>query len=108
MVGFGLATVFRQSAMAIGLGLAYVLLIENLVFGLLGPLGGPLERIHEWFPIAAASDLQQSFGQAASVVGIEIVHTGEVDIARAVLVLVLWACGLAVLSGALVRFRDIV
>jgi ABC-type transport system involved in multi-copper enzyme maturation permease subunit len=105
--GFALATLFRQSAMAIGLGLAYVLLIENLVFGLLR-LGDPFKRINDWLPIAHASDLQQSFGQAASVVGIEIVHSGEVDIARAVLVLVLWACGLAVLSGALVRFRDII
>jgi ABC-2 type transport system permease protein len=105
--GFGLATLFRQSAMAIGLGLAYVLLIENLIFGLLAPLGEPFRRIHDWFPVARASDLQQSFGQAASVVGIEIVHAGGVDVTRAVLVLVLWACGLAVLSGALVRIRDI-
>lgn len=107
MLGFGLATLFRQSAMAIGLGLAYVLIIENLVIGLL-PLGASFKRIHDWFPIASASDLQQSFGQAASVVGIEIVHSGAVDVTRAVLVLVLWACGLAVLSGALVRFRDII
>jgi ABC-2 type transport system permease protein len=108
MLGFGLATLFRQSAIAIGLGLAYVLLIENLVFSLLVPLGDPFRRIHDWFPIARASDLQQSFGQVASVVGIEIVHSGEVDITRAVLVLALWSCGLAVLSGALVRFRDII
>ena len=29
VLGFGLATLFKQSAMAIGLGLAYVLVIEN-------------------------------------------------------------------------------
>jgi ABC-2 type transport system permease protein len=108
MFGFGLATLFRQSAMAIGLGLAYVLLIENLVFGMLAPLGDAFKQIHDWFPVARAGDLQQSFGQAAGVVGIEFVHSGEVDVTRAVLVLALWACGLAVLSGALVRFRDII
>src|SRR5215471_7283129 len=32
MLGFGLATLFRQSAMAIALGLAYSLLVENLLF----------------------------------------------------------------------------
>jgi hypothetical protein len=42
------------------------------------------------------------------VVGIEFVHPGEVDVTRAVLVLVLWACGIAALSGVLVRFRDII
>jgi len=68
MLGFGLATLFPQSAMAIGLGLAYALVIESLVFSLLGPLGHSFKQIHDWFPIASAGHLQQSFGQVSSCV----------------------------------------
>jgi|SRR5665213_317973 len=79
MLGFGLATPFRQSAMAIGLGLAYALVIESLVFGVLGPLGDSFKQIHDWFPIANAGHLQQSFGQVSSVLGVTVVSPGEVN-----------------------------
>jgi ABC-2 type transport system permease protein len=106
MLGFVLATLFRQSAMAIGLGLAYALVIESLVFGLLGSLGDSFKQIHEWFPIASAGHLQQSFGQVSSVVGVTVVSPGEVNTTGAVLVLAVWVAGLAMISGALVRLRD--
>jgi ABC-2 type transport system permease protein len=106
MLGFGLATLFRQSAMAIGLGLAYALVIESLVFGLLGSLGDSFKQIHDWFPIASAGHLQQSFGQVSSIVGVTVVSLGEVNTTGAVLVLAVWVAGLAMISGALVRLRD--
>src|SRR6202047_2383479 len=86
MLGFGLATLFRQSAMAIGLGLAYSLLVENLLFGLLGSLGTTSRQIPHLLPIATPNPLQQSFGQVSSVVGVAVVPSGEIDVARAVLV----------------------
>jgi len=107
MFGFGLATLFRQSAMAIGLGLAYALIIESLVFGLLSALGASARQIHNWFPVASAGHLQHSFGDVSSIVGISITSPGAVDTTLAVGVLIIWVCGLAVLSGALVRIRDI-
>jgi hypothetical protein len=107
MLGFGLATLFRQSAMAIGLGLAYSLLVENLVFGLLEPLGTAFKQIHDLLPIASANHLQQSFGQVSSVVGFTVVSAGQIDVARAVLVLLAWIGVLAVVSAAVTRFRDI-
>jgi ABC-2 type transport system permease protein len=42
MFGFALATVFKQSAMAIGLGLAYALVVELLIFSLLRGFGGKI------------------------------------------------------------------
>jgi ABC-2 type transport system permease protein len=107
MLGFGLATLFRQSAMAIGLGLAYSLLVENLLFGLLGSLGTAFKQIHDLLPIASANHLQQSFGQVSSVVGFSVVSSGEIDVERAVVVLLTWIAVLAVVSAALTRFRDI-
>lgn len=69
-LGFGLATLFRQSALAIGLGLAYALVIEGLIFGLADQFAGdPSRRIHQWFPLQNMSFLVQSFGQAARVSG---------------------------------------
>jgi hypothetical protein len=107
MLGVGLATLFRNSAMAIGPGLAYALIIENLVFGLLSPLGAQVKQIHDWFPIGSAGHLQQSFGEVSSVVGFRVSNAGAVDTTLAVVVLVFWIGGLAAISGGLSRIRDI-
>ena len=109
MFGFGLATLFRQSAMAIGLGLGYVLVIEVLVFGLLGRLGDAVKGVHVWFPIANAGYLQQSFGQVAGVGNGAGAFSGppEADATHAVVVLVLWIVGIAVFSATVLRLRDI-
>lgn len=106
VLGFGLATLFRQSAMAIGLGLAYVLVIENLVFGLLVNLGGVFKRIQEWFPIANAGYLQESFGRVRGAVS-AAAPSPEVGATHAVVVLALWLAGIVVLSAILVRARDV-
>src|SRR5258706_9068112 len=48
--GLALSTLFKQSAMAIGLGLAYALVVEVLIFGLLGGLVGDIvKNIRQWF-----------------------------------------------------------
>jgi ABC-2 type transport system permease protein len=107
VLGFGLATVFRQSAMAIGLGLAYVLVIENLVFSLLGNLGEPWNQIQQWFPISNAGYLQDSFGKVNSAVTASVTGTAPASATHAVIVLGLWLVGIAVASAALVRVRDV-
>ena len=107
--GFGLATLFRQSAMAIGLGLAYGLVVEVLVFALLSGLGDSVKAVHVWFPIANAGYLIQSFGTVAA----EGAAAGgppaspDADATHAVLVLVAYVIGLIVLCGALARRRDV-
>ncbi|HXC78855.1 MAG TPA: ABC transporter permease subunit [Candidatus Acidoferrum sp.] len=108
--GVALATLFRQSAMAIGLGLAYGLVIETLVFGLLGGLGDVVTQVHVWFPIANGTYLLQAFGAdsgngggAAAVVP----TTPEADATHAVLVLLAYVAGLVILSGVLTRRRDV-
>ncbi len=107
VLGFGLATLFRQSAMAIGLGLAYVLVIENLVFGLLVNLGDTFKQIQEWFPIANAGYLQASFGRASGAVAAAAANP-PVGPDHAVMVLALWLVGVAATSATLVRARDVI
>jgi hypothetical protein len=63
MLGYGFSALYRQSAMAIGIGSVYVLVVENLVFGLLVNLGDAFKQIQEWFPVANAGYLQYAFGR---------------------------------------------
>ena len=108
VVGYGLATAFRQSALAIGLGIGYVLLIENLVFGLLVNLGDTFKHIHELFPVANATYLQLAFGaERAAAGGSAGPVAPPVDATHSVTALVLWLLGIVVASGVLVRVRDI-
>ncbi|MGH7759934.1 MAG: ABC transporter permease subunit [Candidatus Dormibacteraceae bacterium] len=102
VLGFALATLARQSAMAIGLGLAYVLVIENLVFGLLDNLGDTFKQLHEWFPIANAGYLEGSFGRVN-----ETISAPPVDATHAVAILALWLAVFIAVAGALMRARDV-
>lgn len=107
VLGLGLATAFKQSAMAIGLGLAYVLVIENLVFSLVGNLGDPWNQIQQWFPISNAGYLQDSFGRVNSAVTVTVTGNAPATATHAVIVLGLWVVGIAVVSASLVRVRDV-
>jgi ABC-2 type transport system permease protein len=107
VLGFGLATLFKQSALAIGLGLAYVLVVENLVFSLLANLGDPWDQIQQWFPISNAGYLQDSFGKVNSAVTVTIKSAAPASATHAVIVLALWVIGIAVVSAGLVRVRDV-
>jgi hypothetical protein len=105
VLGFALATLFKGSALAIGFGLAYVLVIENLVFGLLVNLGDTFKRIQELFPIANAGFLQQSFGAVRAA---EAAVAPPVDATHAVVAIVVWLVGLAVIACGVARVRDII
>ncbi len=105
--GFALATVARQSAMAIGLGLAYVLVIENLLFGLLENLGDVFKQIHEWLPISNATYLQESFGRVGAAGPAATAAPPPVDATHAASVVLLWLAVFVVAAAALMRTRDI-
>lgn len=107
VLGFGLATALRGSALAIGLGLGYVLVIENLVFGLLTNLGDTFKHIQEWFPIANAGYLQESFGVVRAAAA-TAPTAPPVDATHAAAVLAAWLVAIAVASAGLVRVRDVI
>lgn len=106
-LGLALATAFRQSAMAIGLGLGYVLLLETVVFALLGSLGDTVKQVHTWFPVANAGYLNQSFGEVTGLVGLTISSRDAPDATHAVVALGVWILGLTVLCGSLICVRDV-
>lgn len=105
--GFGLATIFRQSAMAIGLGLAYALVVEVLIFSLLRGFGGKVvQEIEQWFPIANTGYLASSFGQI-KIKGIPAGPAPFADATHSVLMLLLYVALFAAISAWLSRSRDV-
>ncbi len=107
ILGYFLATILKQSAMAIGLGLGYVLVIEGLLFSLLVRVGDAFNTAHDLFPVANAGYLYQSFGQVGGVVSFANSGPPEVSASHAVIVLAIWTVGIAAMSAGVIRQRDI-
>jgi ABC-type transport system involved in multi-copper enzyme maturation permease subunit len=100
--GIFLATLFRSTALAIGLGLVYLLVLENLFLGL-APQSDTVETIGNALPAKNALDLASSFGDVPQ----GFAPPGEaVDATQAVLVLVAYAVGFVLLSALLFWRRD--
>lgn len=105
--GFILATAFRQSAMAIGIGLAYALVVEGLIFGFGGGLLGDwVKNIQEWFPIANAGYLTDSFGNV-TIRGLQSSVKPYADATHAITVLLIYVAGFVAISAVLLRRRDV-
>jgi ABC-2 type transport system permease protein len=105
--GFALATIFRQSAMAIGLGLAYALVVELLIFSLLRGFGGKVvQEIEQWFPIANTGYLARSFGEIRFK-GIPPTPAPFADATHAVLLLLLYVAVFTAIAAWLTRSRDV-
>jgi ABC-2 type transport system permease protein len=105
--GFALATGFRQSAMAIGLGLAYALVFELLIFSLLRGFGGEtVQKYQQWFPIANTGYLSGSFGDIAFK-GAPPSAPPFADATHAVVVLLAYIAVFMALSAWLSRNRDV-
>ncbi|HEX4215704.1 MAG TPA: ABC transporter permease [Candidatus Dormibacteraeota bacterium] len=106
LFGSALAFIFQQSALAIGLGLAYDFLIEGLLFSFGGALGGDfLHNLERVFPGVNATALLNSFfirapGNAAG--GSAVVGAGQ-----ATIVLLIYCAAAVVVAGVLVTRRDI-
>jgi ABC-type transport system involved in multi-copper enzyme maturation permease subunit len=105
--GFILATAFRQSAMAIGLGLAYALVVEGLIFGFGGSLLGDwVKKVQEWFPIANTGYLADAVG-TVTIKGIPLGVKPYADGTHAIAVLLIYVVAFIVISAVLVRRRDV-
>lgn len=104
--GVTLATVFRQSAMAIGLGLAYGLVVEVLIFALFRLGGIGIQQVQQWFPIANTGYLADSFG-AARIRGVPATGAPFADATHAVVVLVVYVIVFTAISAWLTRTRDV-
>jgi ABC-2 type transport system permease protein len=108
LFGLVLATLFRQSAMAIGLGLAYALVIEALIFGLTASLvPNVVNPIRQWFPLTNATWLANSFGQPRIGRLQTTTPAPYADATHAVVVLCLYLVAFGVITAGLLRRRDV-
>ena len=106
--GFFLATLFRQSALAIGLGLAYAIVIEGIIFQIAGNFGGDtVKRVLSWFPLANTGYLSQSFGAAVPAGLARTIAKPVADANHAVLVLLIYMTVFIALASVLVSRRDV-
>lgn len=105
--GFGVAlsVLFRQSALAIGLGLLYAIVLEGLVLN----LGSQFSWVHEalpWFPGWNATSLVRSFGTAVRGTS-TLTPTSTVGGVQAALVVAAFTAAFVVISAVLLRRRDV-
>ncbi len=108
-LGFALAALFRGTALAIGLGLAWLLAVENLISGLAGPNSDneTLETIRKTLPGENSFSLANAFGSP-----LPEEFTGGfqplVEAGQAAWVLAAYAAGFILISALLVWRRDVV
>ena len=104
LFGMFMAYVFRQSALAIGLGLAYMLAIEGILFRALSGLRLDwLTNVEKFMVGQNAGSLAGSFGNAGPRAVAPLV---SVD--HAILVIVVYALAFIIAAGLLVQARDVV
>jgi ABC-type transport system involved in multi-copper enzyme maturation permease subunit len=99
LFGAMLAYLFRQSALPIGLGLAYRFVIEGLVLGLGGAAGGQLvHNLSKGLPGPNADALGEAFqGLTKPAIGA----------GQATIVLILYSVAAVVISGVVISRRDV-
>ena len=103
-LGVALAELFRQSALAIGLGLIYGILFEGILFNVLRGFSW-VSTVEKAFPGANGTALVQSFGSA--VRGAAAQQQPLVGAAQAALVLAAYLVVFLTITSVLVRQRDV-
>ena len=104
-MGLFLATLFRGTALAVGLGLVYLLVLENLFVGL-APQSETLEAIGKVLPARNAFDLATYFGEQQAAGGTAL-SMEPVEPLQAALVLGAYLVVFVALSVLLFRSRDL-
>ncbi|MGI5213653.1 ABC transporter permease [Plantactinospora sp. CA-290183] len=102
-LGVLLAVLLRGVALPIGLGLVWLLAVQNLLASLAAPLLDWVAELQRWLPGPNAGSLVAALGAAPATPGVEQVVGGG----RAALAVAGYLVGFALLAGALLRRRDI-
>ncbi len=103
MFGVVLAVALRAVALPVGIGLVWMLAVQNLISGLAAPLLDWVDALQQWLPGGAAGSLVASLGARADTPGVaELTGTD-----RALLVLAAYLVAFTVTAGSLLRRRDL-
>ena len=106
--GFGLvlSVLFRQSALAIGLGLIYAIVLEGVVLNLAAQVSWVRSAL-PWFPGWNATSLVRSFGSALPATATTISQGPRVGGVQAAMVVAAFAVVFVAISAALLQIRDV-
>ncbi|MGH7876862.1 MAG: ABC transporter permease [Candidatus Dormibacteraceae bacterium] len=104
--GMMLAYLFKQSALAIGIGLVYMLLIEGLVINLLLPLGDWVKDLQRFLPGPATTALGNAFGQAYTAPGAPVTPL-LMDGTRATITLLICVVVFTAVAALALKRRDV-
>lgn len=102
-LGVLLAIVFRSVALPIGLGLVWLLAVQNLISGIAAPLLDWVATMQKGLPGPNAGSLAASLGAGTDTPGV----TALVDAGQATMVLLAYLVGFTALGGWLLSRRDI-
>ncbi len=103
-LGVALAELFRQSGLAIGLGLIYSILFETILFNVLRSFSW-VQTVEKAFPGTNGTALTQSFGSA--IRGAAAAQQPLVGATQAVLVLAAYLVVFLAIAATLLRQRDV-
>jgi ABC-type transport system involved in multi-copper enzyme maturation permease subunit len=104
MAGVLLAVGLRSVALPIGIGLVWMLAVQNLISGLAAPLLDWVDALQQWLPGGAAGSLVGSLGARSDTPGVAELSSPL----QAVLVVAGYLVACAVAAGWLLRHRDVV
>ena len=105
LFGAMLAFVFRGTALPIGLGVVWIMGIENLIVNVAAPLLGLAETLQKGLPSVNAGSLVSALngGEVGSAPGVNT----TVDGTQATLVLIAYAVAFAVMAALALQKRDV-
>jgi len=106
--GMLLAFLFRQSGLAVGIGLVYMLILEGLVLSLLSQVGGQwILELRKLLPGTAASALADSFGQSGSALATRAAAQALIGAQRATITLGVYVVAFCAIAAIVFRRRDV-
>lgn len=105
-LGIVLSVLFGQSALAIGLGLIYAIVLEGVVLNLAAQFSWVRSAL-PWFPGWNATSLVRSFGSALPATATTVPQAPLVGGVQAAMVVAAFAVVFVVIAAALLQSRDV-
>lgn len=103
MLGVALAITLRAVALPVGLGLVWMLAIQNLITALAAPLIDWVDAAQQWLPGPAAGSLVATLGGGKGTPGVAELSSQS----QSVVVLVAYLAVFAIAAAVLLRRRDL-
>jgi hypothetical protein len=103
LLGMLLAVALRAVALPVGIGLVWMLAVQNLISGLAAPLLGWVDALQVWLPGGASGSLVASLGARGDTPGVTEL-TGPL---QATLIITAYSLVFVLVAATFLRRRDV-